>query len=65
MVKKKLMYEAYVVALPPLYMMLGDVPATDPDRRRMTAQQNQKLSRLNPDMEGTVKRLIAYFKDEK
>jgi len=62
MAEKKHVYETEVMALPLLHLVLGDVPVPDPDWRRNTGQKQQKL---NPEMEGTVKRLIAYLKDEK
>jgi hypothetical protein len=62
MAEKKHMYEAEVMALPPLRMELGDVPVPDPDGRRKADQKQQKL---DPEMEGTVRRLIEHLKDEK
>ncbi len=61
MADKKRVYEAEMMALPPLRMVLGDVPVPDPDGRR---KANQKQRKLDPAMEGTVKRLIAHLKDE-
>jgi len=58
---KKRVYEVEMMALPPLRMVLGDVPVPDPDGRRKTGQKRQKL---DPEIEGTVKRLIAHLKDE-
>jgi hypothetical protein len=62
MVEKKHMYESEVMSLPPLRLVLGDVPVPDPNGRRTTSQNQQNL---DPRMEGTVKRLIAHLKDEK
>jgi hypothetical protein len=62
MAEKKRMYEAGVLALPPLHLVLGDMTVPDPDWQRKAGQKRQKLA---PEMEGTVKRLIAHFKDEK
>ncbi len=61
MAEKKRMYEAEVMALPPLRLVLGDVPVPDPDGRRRTGQKRREPS---PELEGTVKRLIAHLKDE-
>jgi hypothetical protein len=60
--EKKRVYEAEVMALPPLRMVLGDVPVPDPYGWRKGGQKRQKL---DPDMEGTVKRMITHLKDEK
>jgi hypothetical protein len=49
-------------ALPPLGLVLGDVPIPDPDGRHKAGQKRQKL---DSEMESTVKRLIAHLKDEK
>ncbi len=62
MAEKKQMLEAEAMALPPLRMVLGDMPFPDPDWRYKTEQKPQKL---DLSMEGTVKRLIAHLKDEK
>ena len=62
MAEKKYVYETEVTSLPPLRLMLGDVPVSDPEEWRNSTQRKQKL---NPEMEGTVKRLIAYLKDNK
>jgi hypothetical protein len=62
MVDKKRVYEAQVMTLPPLRLVLGDVPVPDPTILRKAGQNRQKLE---PEMEGTVKRLISHLKDEK
>jgi hypothetical protein len=62
MAEKKHVYKNEVMALPPLRLVLGDVPVPDPDWRR---NADQKRQQLDPRMEGTVKRLIAHLKDEK
>ncbi len=62
MAEKKHVYEAEVMAMPPLRMVLSDVPVPDPDGQHKTGQKQPKL---DPEMEGTVKRLIAHLKDEK
>jgi hypothetical protein len=62
MAEKKRVYEAQVMALPPLRLVLGDVPVPDPAGLRKSGQEMQKL---DTEMEGTVKRLIAHLKDDK
>jgi hypothetical protein len=58
---KKRVYEAEVLSLPPLRMILGEVPVPDPASRRKTNQQMEHA----PELENTVKKLIAHLKDEK
>lgn len=62
MAEKKHMYEAEVMSLPPLRLVLGDVPVPDPAGLRNTGQKQQKLDHT---MESTVQRLISHLKDEK
>ena len=62
MAEKKHMYETEVMSLPPLRLVLGDVPVPDPAGLRKTGQKQQKLELT---MEGTLQRLIAHLKDEK
>jgi hypothetical protein len=57
MAEKKRIYESDVMALPPLRLVLGDVPSPDPGYRRKL-RNNQKP---NQEMESTVKRLIAHL----
>jgi hypothetical protein len=59
MTEKKHVYQAEVIALPPLKMVLGEIPSPDPEWRRK--RQPQKPSR---EMETTVKRLIAHLKED-
>ena len=62
MAEKKHMYETEVMSLPPLRLVLGDVPVPDPAGLRKTGQKQQKLELT---MEDTLQRLIAHLKDEK
>jgi hypothetical protein len=62
MAEKKRVYEAQVMNLPPLRLVLGDVPVPDPAGLHKSGKERQKL---DPEMEGTVKRLIAHLKDDK
>jgi hypothetical protein len=54
-------YEADVMALPPLRMVLGDVPSPDPQRDH----KRQPVQKTGPEMEVTVLKLISRLKDEK
>jgi len=62
MTDKKLGYEAEMMALSPLCLVLGDVPVPDPDKRYNAGQKQQKL---DPEKECTVKRLIEHLKKGK
>ena len=59
--KKRVIYDADVMALPALRLVLGDIPSPDPDRRQKNIQQT-----LNPirEKEGTVKRIIAHLEED-
>ncbi len=58
MAEKKRVYETDVMALPPLRLVLGDVPAPDPEGRR--AEKKRMLSRQEEEM---VRKLIAHLKE--
>jgi hypothetical protein len=60
MADKKRVYKSEVLALPPLRMVLGEVPSPDPERRK-----SNKPALKPREMESTVKRIIAHLKDEK
>jgi hypothetical protein len=62
MTEKKRVYHSEVTVLPPLRMVLGDVPSPDPERRR-----KGNTDQLKPPHEliVPVKRLIAHLKEEK
>ncbi len=62
MIEKKHIYEAEVMALPPLRMVLGEVPSPDPERR---GKGNTNPLKPNQDLVVPVKKLIAHLKDEK
>lgn len=62
MAEKKRIYESDVMALPPLRLVLGEVPSPDPERRSRPGEKPQKIGR---ELEVPVKRLIAHLKDEK
>ncbi len=58
-------YEADVLALPPLQMVLGSVPAPDPQQRRSERPEGPGFTRLparhTAEMAGSVRRLIEYL----
>lgn len=57
--KKTTLYEADVMALPPLRMVLGEVPTPDPERRQTP---RRKASPERGEMTVvTVRRLIAHL----
>ena len=62
MTDKKHIFEAEMMTLPPLRLVLGDVPVPNPDKRYNAGQKQQKL---DPEIESTVKRLIAHLKNAK
>jgi hypothetical protein len=62
MAEKKYVYEAEVMTLPPLYLVVGEEPVSDSNSQFKSGFERLKL---DPRMEGVVKRLIAYLKDEK
>ncbi len=62
MTEKKHTYQAEIMALPPLRMVLGEVPAPDPERRGKGHTNPLKESN---DLIVPVKRLIAHLKNEK
>ena len=59
--KKKHVYNTEVMALPPLRLVLGDIPSPDPDRRNKPIDHRRAPGR---DIEVTVKRIIAHLKDD-
>jgi hypothetical protein len=59
--EKKRVYESEVMALPPLRLVIGDVPNPDPDKRN---RSNQLMRKANREMEGTVKRIIAHLEED-
>lgn len=60
--KKKLVYDSEVMALPPLRLVIGDIPSPDPDRRNMSNQSTRKAGR---EIEISVKRIIAHLEQDK
>jgi len=57
MAEKKRVYEANVIALPPLRVVLGEVPSPDPERRRKPLHgQKQEM-----ELELNIRKLIAHL----
>jgi hypothetical protein len=61
MAEEKHVYESDVIALPPLRLVLGEVPVPDPEKqtRRLPPQKSPR------EIEATVKRLIAHLEEKK
>jgi len=59
--EKKRVYDSVVMGLPPLRLVIGDVPNPDPDRRNSS---NQPMRKSNLEIERTVKRIIAHLEEE-
>ena len=59
--EKKRVYDSEVMALPPLRLVIGDVPNPDPDRRN---RSNQLMRKSNHEIEHTVKRIISHLEQE-
>jgi hypothetical protein len=56
-------YETDVMALPPLRLVLGDVPSPDPDRRRTAAPQTNSRETPEPTLL-VVRRLITHLEQK-
>jgi hypothetical protein len=61
MANKKRVYESDVMALPPLRMVLGEVPNPDPERKRRAGRKPRKID--DREMEGMVKKLISHLRE--
>jgi hypothetical protein len=61
MASKKRVYESDVMALPPLRMVLGEVPEPDPGGKKKNARKADKID--DREMESMVKRLIAHLRE--
>jgi hypothetical protein len=59
--KEKRIYNSEVMALPSLRLVLGDIPAPDPDRQNRSKQQTLKSGQ---EIKGTVKRIIARLEED-
>jgi hypothetical protein len=61
MANKKRVYQANVMALPPIKMVLGEIPNPDPERTRKPAE---KAGKPNCELEDAVQRLILHLKEK-
>jgi len=61
MAEEKHVYESDVIGLPPLRLVLGEVPNPDPEKRVRTLPQQKSPH----EIELTVKRLIAHLESKK
>jgi hypothetical protein len=57
MTEKKRLYESDVIALPPLRLVLGEVPSPDPEQRRKPF----RIQKPTDEMETNIKKLIAHL----
>lgn len=63
MTDKKHIYQSDILALPPLNLVLGDVPEPDPDdNRRLLRRFNKEKSEAEARL--LVKKLIKHLKSE-
>lgn len=62
--EKKYTYESTTLGLPPLKMVLGDVPNPDPGSGR-SAFRPFSADKPESESKTTVKRLIGYIQDTK
>jgi hypothetical protein len=58
---KKLTYKSEILALPPLKMVLGDVPDPDPSNKRRPFRPFGETS-TTTDVKGTLTKLIGHLK---
>jgi hypothetical protein len=63
MYKSKRKLSAETLGLPPLRMVLGEVPSPNPERRH-PARFRSSISGPNYDMEVVVRRLIVHLKEK-
>jgi hypothetical protein len=61
MANKKRVYQADVMALPPIKMVLGEIPSPDPERTRKPGKKNDMPER---ELENAVQRLIMHLKEK-
>jgi hypothetical protein len=59
--EKKRVYDSDAMALPPLRLVIGDIPNPDPDKRNKSSQLIRKSNR---EIEGTVKRIITHLEKD-
>jgi hypothetical protein len=61
MANKKRVYQADVMALPPIKMVLGEIPNPNPERTR---KPGGKTDKPNRELEAAVQRLIHHLKEK-
>jgi hypothetical protein len=61
MTEKKLTYKAETLGLPPLRMVLGDVPDPDPSGKRRPFRRFGE-DKTESDVRGTLTKLIGHLK---
>lgn len=57
MTKKTRVFKSETLALPPIKMVLGDIPSPDPQRRKPAGQPPEEMRKA-------VHKLIGYLKSE-
>jgi hypothetical protein len=77
--KQKHVYESEVMGLPPLRLVLGDIPSPDPELRTKSGQPLRtstcgtcarvpavlaQAGKPGHEIEGTVKRIIAHLEED-
>ena len=62
MTEKKLTYKSEILALPPLKMVLGDVPDPDPSGKRRLFRPFGE-DKTEGDAKGTLTKLIGHLKN--
>lgn len=62
MAEKKLTYKSETLALPPLKIVLGDVPDPDPNGKRRPFHRFGE-DKTESDVKGTLTKLIGHLKN--
>jgi hypothetical protein len=63
MSEKKVVYQSNVMSLPPLKMVLGEVPSPNP--KKDNPLSGLEIKKPGPEMEGIVAKLITHFKEKR
>jgi len=61
MKQQKSIFESDVISMPSFQLVLGDVPSPEP-KDKLNLEKN--IEKQSYELEGFVKRLIAYLKEE-
>jgi hypothetical protein len=59
--ENKRIYDSGLMALPPVHLIIGDVPNPDPDKRNRSSLM---MGKSNREIESTVKRIIAHLEEK-